>query len=126
VHFEEDVTLESQNHRILQAVRELAANFQAKVTFLHVIDREEELAESSTYLRAISGEELWLVQARELFGHSAAFLRTIGDVVTVINHTANQVAADLIVVGRARPGTIGLGVQANIFEDRSRRTSPRS
>jgi nucleotide-binding universal stress UspA family protein len=116
VHFEEDVTLESQNQRILQTVRELAATFQAKITFLHVIDRAEELAKSSAHLRAISGEEPWLVQARELFGHSAAFLRTIGDVVTVINNTANQVAADLIVVGRTRPGTIGLGVQGNILK----------
>ena len=116
VHFEQDVTLESQNHRILQTVRELAATFQATVTFLSVIDTEEELARSSAHLRAISGEEPWLAQARELLGHSATFLRKIGDVVTAINDTANQIAADLIVVGRTRPGTIGLGVQGNILK----------
>jgi nucleotide-binding universal stress UspA family protein len=115
VHFEQDATLESQNHRILQTVRELAATFQAKVTFLHVIDREEELA-TSAHLQAISGEESWLAQAGELLGHSAPFLRKIGDIPTAINDTANQVGADLIVVGRTRPGTIGLGVQENILK----------
>jgi nucleotide-binding universal stress UspA family protein len=116
VHFERDVTLDAQNHRILQTVRELAATFQATVTFLRVIDREEELAKSSAHLRAISGEEPWLAQAHELLGHSAAFLRKIGNVLTAINDTANQVAADLIVVGRTRPGTMGLGVQRNILK----------
>lgn len=42
VHFERDATLEAQNHRILQAVRELATKFQARVTFLRVIDGNEE------------------------------------------------------------------------------------
>jgi nucleotide-binding universal stress UspA family protein len=116
VHFERDVTLDAQNHRILQTVRELATTFQATVTFLHVIDREEELAKSSAHLRAISGEEPWLAQTRELLGHSAAFLRKMGDVATAINDTANEVAANLIVVGRTRPGTIGLGVQGNILK----------
>ena len=32
VHFEHDVTLDAQNHRMLQTVRELATTFQAKVT----------------------------------------------------------------------------------------------
>ena len=116
VHFERDVTLDAQNHRILQTVRELAATFQATVTFLRVIDREEELAKSSAHLQAISGEGPWLTQARELLGHSAAFLWKTGDVVTAINDTADQVAADLIVVGRTRPGTIGFGVQGNILK----------
>jgi nucleotide-binding universal stress UspA family protein len=116
VHFGRDVTLDAQNHRILQTVKEVAASFQAQVTFLHVIDREEELATSSVHLRAISGEEPWLAQAHELLGHPPALLRKMGDVVTAIKHTANQVAADLIVVGRTRPGTIGLGVQGNILK----------
>jgi nucleotide-binding universal stress UspA family protein len=116
VHFERDVRLDAQNHRILQTVRNLAATFQATVTFLRVIDREEESAKSSAHLQALSGDEPWLAQARELSGHSAAFLRKTGDVVTAINDTANQVAADLVVVGRTRPGTIGLGVQEHILK----------
>jgi outer membrane protein TolC len=38
------------------------------------------------------------------------------DVVSAISDTADQVAADLVVVGRTRPGTIGFGVQGHILE----------
>jgi nucleotide-binding universal stress UspA family protein len=116
VHFERDVTLEAQNHRILQTIRELATKFQAKVTFLRVIDGNEEREKSSAHLRTISGVEPWLTQARELLGQSAAFLRKIGNVVSAISDTADQVAADLVVVGRTRPGTIGFGVQGHILK----------
>lgn len=115
VHFERDVTLEAQNHRILQTVRELATRFQAKVTFLRVFDGNEEGEDSSAHLRTISGAEPWLAQARELLGHSTAFLRKIGNVVSAIGDTADQVAADLVVVGRTRPRTIGFGVQGQIL-----------
>lgn len=116
VHFERDMTLEAQNHRILLTVRELATNFQARVTFLRVIDGKEEWEKSSAHLQAISGVEPWLAQARELLGHSASFLTKTGDVVNAIGQTADQVAADLVVVGRTRPGTIGLRVQGRILE----------
>jgi nucleotide-binding universal stress UspA family protein len=116
VHFERDVTLEAQNHRILQTDRELATKFQARVTFIRVIDGNEEREKSSANLRANSGAEPWLAQARELLGHSAAFIRKIGNVVSAISDTADQVAADLVVVGRTRPGTIGFGKQGNILK----------
>jgi|SRR3984957_4128616 len=115
VHFERDMTLEAQNHRILQTVRELATRFQARVTFLRVIDGNEGREKSLAHLRAISGAEPWLAQAHELLGDSAAFLRKMGNVVSAISDTADQVAADLVVVGRTRPGTIGLGVQGHIL-----------
>jgi nucleotide-binding universal stress UspA family protein len=38
VHFERDLTLDSQNYRILQKVLALVKVFRAKVTFLNVID----------------------------------------------------------------------------------------
>jgi nucleotide-binding universal stress UspA family protein len=116
VHFERDVTLEAQNRRILQTVRELATRFQARVTFLRVIDGNEEREKSSAHLRANSGAEPWLAQARELFGHSAAFIRKTGNVVGAISDTADQVAADLVVVGRTRHGTIGIGKQGHILK----------
>ena len=116
VHFERDMTLEAQNHRILQTVRELATKFQARVTFLRVIDGNEEREKTSAHLRANSGAEPWLAQARELLGHSAAFIRKIGNVVSAISDTADQVTADLVVVGRTRPGTIGFGVQGHILK----------
>jgi nucleotide-binding universal stress UspA family protein len=116
VHFERDVTLEAQNHRILQIVQELATKFQARVTFLRVIDGNEEREKSSAHRGAISGAEPWLARAHELLGQSAAFLRKIGNVFSAISDTADQVSADLVVVGRTRPGTIGLGVQGNILK----------
>src|SRR5271155_3764999 len=103
VHFEGDVTLEAQNHRILQTVRELATRFQARVAFLCVMDGNEERKKSSAHLRANSGAKPWLEQARELLGHSAAFIRKMGNVFSAISDTADQVAADLVVVGRTRP-----------------------
>lgn len=116
VHFEQDVTLETQNDRILRTVREIATRFQAKVTFLRVIGGNEERGKSSAYLRATAGADSWLAQARDLLGHSAAILTRMGDVIAAISDTAHQVAADLVVVGRTRPGTIGLGVQGHILE----------
>jgi nucleotide-binding universal stress UspA family protein len=116
VHFERDVTLEAQNHRILQIVQELATKFQARVTFLRVIDGNEEREKSSAHRRRISGAEPWLAQAHELLGQSAAFLRKMGNVFSAISDTADQVSADLVVVGRTRPGTIGFGVQGNILK----------
>ncbi len=58
----------------------------------------------------------WLIEAREQFGNAAEFLRQKGDVVSTISHITNQKAADLVVVGRTRPGTLGLGVQGRILE----------
>lgn len=117
VHFEGDVTLDSQNNRILQKVKELVSTFHAKVTFLHVIDGQEEAGTTPfAGLRFISGTEPWLKQAREQLGNSAQFVWKSGDVVTASGETAKQVAADLIVVGRTPPGTIGLGVQVHILK----------
>jgi nucleotide-binding universal stress UspA family protein len=117
VHFERDVTLNSQNYRILQNVRALAKAFQAKVTSLNVIDkREEEATRCLADARSSFGIEPWLMHALEQFGNGAEFLTQTGDVVSAITNIANRVAADLVVVGRTRPGTIGLGVQDRILK----------
>ncbi len=103
MHLEQDVTLEAQNHRMLQTVRELATTFQATVVFLHVIQRAaEESGESVTHLQAVAVMEPLVAQAHELFGSSAEILKKSGDVITAISDTAKQLAADLIVVGRTR------------------------
>lgn len=117
VHFERDLTLDSQNYRILQNVRALAKAFQAKVTFLNVLDkREEETTRCPADARSSPGIRPWLMQAREQFGNDAEFLRQTGGVVSTITDIANWMAADLVVVGRTRPGTIGLGVQGRILK----------
>jgi len=117
VHFERDLTLDSQNYRILQNVRALARAFQAKVTFRNVIDkREEETTRGPADARSSSGIKPWLIQAREQFGNGAEFLSQTGGVVSTITDLADRVAADLVVVGRTRPRTIGLGVQGRILK----------
>lgn len=117
VHFERDLTLESQNYRILQNVLTLANAFQSKVTFLTVIDRrEEDTARRPANGSLSSGIGPWLTHAQEQFGNGAEFLRQTGDVVSAITDAANRVAADLVVVGRTRPGTIGLGRQSRILK----------
>jgi nucleotide-binding universal stress UspA family protein len=117
VHFEQDLMLDSQNSRILQRVLALAKAFRAEVTFLNVLDRqEEETTGRPADASSSSGIEPWLIQAREQFGNAAEFLRLKGDVVSTIADITNQKAADLVVVGRTRPGTLGLGVQGRILE----------
>jgi nucleotide-binding universal stress UspA family protein len=117
VHFEQDLMLDSQNYRIVQKVLALAKVFRAKVTFLNVIDKqEEETNRRPEDASSSSGIEPWFIQAREQFGNAAEFLRLKGDVISTITDIANQKAADLVVVGRTRPGTLGLGVQGRILE----------
>jgi nucleotide-binding universal stress UspA family protein len=117
VHFEQDLMLDSQNYRIIQRVLTLAKAFRAEVTFLNVLDKqEEETTRRSEDAISSSGIEPWLIQAREQFGNAAEFLRQKGDVVSTIADIANQKSADLVVVGRTRPGTLGLGVQGHILE----------
>jgi nucleotide-binding universal stress UspA family protein len=117
MHVEQDVTLDAQDLRMLQTVRELATTFQARVAFLHVINGgEKDSAGSVMHLQAVVETEPWVEQAHELFGSSAEILRKSGDVIAEISDTAKQLAADLIVVGRTRPGTIGLGRQTHILK----------
>ena len=119
VHFARDLMLDSQNYRILQKVLALAKALRAEVTFLNVIAEEEEEEETTRGpedANSSSGIEPWLLQAREQFGNAAEFLRQEGDVVSAIADITNRKAADLVVVGPTRPGTLGLGVHGHILQ----------
>jgi hypothetical protein len=72
----------------------------------------------------VTGIKPWLIQAREQFGDNAEFLCQTGGVVSTITDIADRVGADLVIVGRTRPGTIGLGVPGPHLEDRSCDESP--
>ena len=109
VHFERDASLDAQNDRMLQAVRELVSRFEASVAFLHV-ERESRDSGEATDL------EPWKMRAQEFFGSSVKLLRKSGDVVMAISDTAKELSADLIVVGRTRPETIGLGRQVHLLK----------
>ena len=115
VQFRGDVTLDAQNQRMLQTVRTVVSNFQADVTFLHVTGNQN-ATESANELRTKTGAMLWLEQARGLFGSSAKLLRRSGNVVAAIRDTANQMKANLVIVGRVPPGTISLGRQSRILK----------
>ena len=115
VHLEQDASLGAQADRILQAVSELASRFQARVAFLCVVEHQES-GGAHTDLEIDPDVESWQTKARDIFGSSVAFLRRPGDVITTIRDTAQELAADLIVVGRTRPGTIGLGRQTQILK----------
>jgi nucleotide-binding universal stress UspA family protein len=105
----QDATQDAQNQRIFHAVQRLMSSFQASVTFLHVT------GEPSNELQTEAGPGQWLAQARDLFGSSIRFLSTSGNVIAGIRDTASRMGADLIVVGRVRPGAITLGRQSRIL-----------
>jgi nucleotide-binding universal stress UspA family protein len=109
VHFEQDASLDAQNDRMLQTVRELASRFEASVAFLYVERESRDSGEADTDL------EPWKMRAQEFFGSSVKLLRKSGDVITAISDTAKELGADLIVVGRTRPETIGLGRQVHLL-----------
>jgi nucleotide-binding universal stress UspA family protein len=111
----QDATLDAQNQRIFQAVQRLVSNFQADVTFLHVTG-DKNTSESSNELQTKAGPGQWLAQARDLFGSSTRFLSTSGNVIAGIRDMASRIGADLIVVGRVRPGAISLGRQTRILK----------
>ena len=111
----QDATLDAQNQRICYAVQRLMSSFQAGVTFLHVTG-ENNPSESSNELQTNAGPGQWLAQARDLFGSSIRFLSTSGNVIAGIRDTASRIGADLVVVGRVRPGSISLGRQSRLLK----------
>ena len=116
VHLGEEGSLDARHNRILRAVRDLADRFQARAGFLCVRKHDQESSRASADLEGVAEIESWQMQARDIFGSSVALLRRSGDVITTISDTAKELAADLIVVGRTRSGTIGLGSQTHILK----------
>ena len=114
VHFKQDPTLDAQNFRILETARQLVLNFGAEVTFLQVTGittSDESLSSIGTGAESQS----WLARARDLLGNSIRLLRRPGKVIPGIRDTADQIGADLVVVGRVRPEAISLGRQSRIL-----------
>jgi nucleotide-binding universal stress UspA family protein len=115
LQFGQDATLDAQNQRIFYAVQRLMSSFQAGVTFLHVTG-DNNPSDSSSELQTNAGPGQWLAQARDLFGSSIRLLSTSGNVIAGIRDTASRIGADLIVVGRVRPGSISLGRQSRLLK----------
>ena len=115
LQFGQDATLDAQNQRIFYAVQRLMSSFQAGVTFLHVTG-DNNPSDSSSELQTNAGPGQWLAQARDLFGSSIRLLSTSGNVIAGIRDTASRIGADLVVVGRVRPGSISLGRQSRLLK----------
>ncbi|QNI30508.1 universal stress protein [Alloacidobacterium dinghuense] len=115
VHLGDDPTLDAHNHRILYTIRDLVSNFGSDVTFLHVTGNED-TSKPSSEQRTKTGFMLWLEQAHCLFGSPVKLLRTSGRVIAAIRETAKKVRADLVVVGRMRPGAVSLGRQSRLLK----------
>ena len=115
VHFSSRISLEAQNDRMLRAARELVIRFQAEVSVLHVTEEHRDLGETDTRFRASSDMEVWKSRAQSFFGNSVRFVTKTGAVITAIRETAQELDADLIVLGRTQPETISLGRQTRIL-----------
>jgi nucleotide-binding universal stress UspA family protein len=115
VQIGDDATLDAQNHRVLRTVQELVSNFRADVTFLDVTGNKK-TNEPSTELRPKTGSMLWLEEARRLFGSSVKLLKMSSSLIAGIRDAANKARAELVVVGRTRPGAVSLGRQSRILK----------
>jgi nucleotide-binding universal stress UspA family protein len=115
MHFKEGPTLDAQNFRILEMVRQLVINFGAEVTFLQVTG-DAESGESGSAAGTETGSQLWMAQARDLLGSSKKLLRRPSKVIPGIRETADEIGADLVVVGRMRPEAISFGRQSLILK----------
>jgi GNAT superfamily N-acetyltransferase len=77
MHFKQGPTLDAQNFRILEMVRQLVINFGAEVTFLQVTGNAES-GESGSAAGTEAGSQLWMAQARDLLGSSKKLLILAG------------------------------------------------
>ena len=102
-HFKQGPTQDAQNFRILEMVRQLVIVFGAEVTFLQVTGEAAEPGESCSAEGTEAGSQLWMAQARDLLGSSKKLLGRPGKVIPGIRETADEIGADLVVVGRMRP-----------------------
>jgi nucleotide-binding universal stress UspA family protein len=99
----------------VEMVRQLVINFGAEVTFLQVTGNAE-AGESGRAAGTEAGPQLWMAQARDLLGSSKKLLRRPSKVIPGIRETADEIGADLVVVGRMRPEAISFGRQSLILK----------
>lgn len=114
IHFKQEPTLDAQNFRLLETTRQLVLNFGAEVTFLQVTGNTKS-DESSSATGTEAGPQSWMARAQDLLGSSIKLLRRPGKIISGIRDTADQIEADLVVVGRVRPEAISLGRQSRIL-----------
>lgn len=115
IHPKQAAMMDAQHVRILKTVRQLALTFGAEVTFLHVTGNAKS-EESWSAEGTSAGSQSWLAQAQDVLRSPIRLLRRPGNVVSGIRYAADQIRADLVVVGRMRPEAISFGRQSRILK----------
>ena len=108
VHVDQDLLSDAANDRLLDVTRTVAQGFSAAVTCLYVresgpAERIPAIEERLKYIRT-EMQDLGQVETGS------------GGVRQAIMEIANRKKADLIMLGRTRLGTIGLGLQLHILK----------
>ena len=113
VHVEDSVSLDAANERLIQAVRHVALAFGAKVICLYVGEHGSGFPWSKSKFAASISERLTKIH-HEMEDISDFELES-GGIAKAIHRVAVGKAANLIMTGRSRPGTISLGVQLHVL-----------
>ena len=106
IHVLANFEMDTENGRLLKSARLIAKTFAASLTILHVTTSEE---------RAVSPISERLLSIQTQMEDIAQFERATGDIRTAILSAAKRLGADLILSGRTRPATVGLGVQGHLL-----------
>jgi nucleotide-binding universal stress UspA family protein len=113
VHVEDNVSLDAANERLIQAVRNVASTFGARVTCLYVGEHGSNFLRSDSKLAASISERLTKIHHE--MEDISDFEVESGGIARAIHRLAVEKSANLIMTGRSRPGTISLGVQTHIL-----------
>jgi nucleotide-binding universal stress UspA family protein len=110
VHVEKDVTLDAANERLLDFARVIAGTFSSALTCLFV-DEQGLFSGSTRESERDTGIAERRARIQDKMKDVADFEVSVGDIAASIHHTAERTSADLIILGRSRPGTVGFGIQ---------------
>ncbi|WP_158792131.1 universal stress protein [Granulicella sp. L60] len=107
LHIGDELSLDAENERLLETVNSVASCFGAEVTCLYIGDG------NATSLPAIANR---LAGVRHKIQAIGSLETTSGSVGSGIQKSASEHQADLIMVGRSRPGTLSYGAQASVLK----------
>ena len=110
VHIDKDLTLDAANEQLLDFARVIAGTFSSALTCL-CVDEQGLFSGSTREPERDVGIAERRARIRDKMKDIADFEVAVGDIATSIHDTAERTSADLIILGRSRPGTVGFGVQ---------------
>jgi nucleotide-binding universal stress UspA family protein len=107
LHIGDEISLDAENERLLETIRSVAGVFDAEVTCLYI-------GKSSFVSIPVIADRLAGVR-HEIRGIGSLEV-TSGNIVAGIQGAVSEHKADLLMVGRSRPGKVTLGVQVSILK----------